>query len=61
MKDPGFTTTELTDYRVTRHIVVSSHVREQLLERRQHPDQEAQSTEAPNDKQPHSRDLLEKE
>ncbi len=38
-RDPGFTTTELADYRATRRIVVSS--------------EEAQSTEAPNDKQPH--------
>jgi len=35
------------------HPGIQRHVREQLLGRQQHPDQEAQSTEAPNDKQPH--------
>jgi len=35
------------------HPGIQRHVREQLPEHRQHPDQEAQSTEAPNDKQPH--------
>jgi len=35
------------------HPGIQRHVREQFLGRRQHLDQEAQSTKAPNDKQPH--------
>jgi len=35
------------------HPGIQRYVQEVVLGRQQHPNQEAQSTEAPNDKQPH--------